>query len=98
MEVKINWKGEEKIVVVKKLKHKDMKAIMQESIKTIKWLGGEIPNIEIDFSKYQTALVKYGIEKAPFELTDENIDELDAEDFQKIVNAIQECNPFLRSE
>ena len=68
--------------------------VIDATIGKLKVLGGEIPQMEIDQTKWRNALFLKSIAKAPFPVTQESINSLDTDIADEIFKVSMELNPF----
>lgn len=91
-EVKITWEGKEAVVKLKKLKFGEQYRIVANSMK-VKNVNN-IPIMDMDIVKMKWEMLKRSIVEAPFEVNDENIGKLSAEDGWKLMEVSDELNKF----
>lgn len=91
-EVKIMWEGKEVIVKLKKLTFGEQYNIVAKSMK-VKNVNN-IPIMDMDVVKMKWEMLKKSIVDAPFEVNDENIGKLSAEDGWKLLEVSDELNKF----
>lgn len=94
IDVPIEWDGKEEIVVVKKLNWGERNQVIEATIGKVKVLGGEIPQMEIDQTRWRNALFLKSVAKAPFNIDIATLDSLDTDIADKIFQAAIELNPF----
>jgi hypothetical protein len=94
IEVKVVYNDKEEIVVIKKLSWGERNQVIEDTVGKIKVLGGEIPQMEIDQTKWRTSLFLKSVVQAPFPITKEALDALDTDVADPIFAKVMEMNPF----
>ena len=93
MEVEINWNGKKGVVELKPITFGELLDITKECTKTK--MVNNIVVQERDESKMSLLILMKSIEKAPFEITEENIRKLNGADGLKLMEASAKINSFL---
>jgi sporulation protein YlmC with PRC-barrel domain len=89
-EIPIEYEGKQETVTIKRLTYGDKLAITRKS-RTVKFVGS-VQDVRIDEEKYAIEIIRLGIMKAPFPLTDEGILGLDMNIGDMLLNEIEKFN------
>jgi len=86
----IEFNGQPAEVIIKRLTFGE-RAKLRKSVRTIKYVNN-VQNIEIDEEKLLINTLKFGLLKAPFEITDESIKQLDGNTGEFLYQEIDKFN------
>lgn len=89
-EVKLQYAGKEEIFIIKKLTFGE-KNRLREEVTDVKVLNGQ-QLVKIDTTKLIENSIFKSLVKAPFPITLQNIQDLDAELGEQLLDAVQEYN------
>jgi hypothetical protein len=94
VEVVIKYNDKDEVVIVKKLSWGERNSVIEETIGKVKILGGEIPQMEIDQTRWRNSLFLKSVVKAPFTIDIASLNELDTDVADPIFKQVMELNPF----
>lgn len=93
-EVSIKYNEKDEIVVVKKLSWGERNKVIEDTIGKVKVLGGELPQMEIDQTRWRNSLFLHSVVKAPFNIDQATLDAMDTDVADAIFTVVMELNPF----
>jgi hypothetical protein len=94
VEVPIKYNDNDEVVVVKKLSWGERNQVIEETIGKVRILGGEIPQMEIDQTRWRNSLFLKSVVKAPFDISIATLNDLDTDVADPIFKVVMELNPF----
>jgi hypothetical protein len=94
IDIDIVYNGNKEVVTIKKLNWGERNQVIEDTIGTVKVLGGEIPQMEINQTKWRNSLFLHSIVKAPFAVNLETLNSLETDVTDPLFKEVMALNPF----